>query len=209
MSEKYCAACGGLLEDETEVCPHCGHRLTPAVPRQWILIFFVMGIVLGLILLNLEQAEAPWWLNLQWINGSDEPAVEGEQSQATTASPTSPGKVPQPAVRSRQPANVQKTPSPSSADEPDIEPRYCDRNKAWAIREKARSLATISEQGEQLLLRLSRDWEYYNPGHRRGFIEAFAEADLCLREGRGRTIRFSYRGKEVATVSAEGAVEMK
>lgn len=201
MNEKFCEACGGVLNGEYENCPYCGHSLRATVPRKWILLFFVVGVVLGLVLLNLDRALAPSWLEPQWTTQGDEPA--GSEVSPDETVDSAPRRKPQ-----RTPAG-QPTSRQQAATEPRIEPRYCDLDKARAVREKARSLATLSEEGGQLLLRLGREWEFYSPGHRRGFVEAVAESDLCLQQGRGRTIRFSYHGKEVAIVTAEGAVEMK
>jgi hypothetical protein len=84
----------------------------------------------------------------------------------------------------------------------------CNREAAQGVRDKASELAEISVQGGVLQLHLGSVWEFYTPGLRRSFVEAFAEADRCL-QGDGRPIRFSFRGSEVAAVSAGGAVEMR
>jgi hypothetical protein len=89
-----------------------------------------------------------------------------------------------------------------------VEQMACDREAAMAVRNKARTLASISERGDSVHLRMGEEWVYYAPGHRRGFVEAFAEADRCL-QGHWRAIRFSYQGETVATVSPDGAIEIK
>jgi hypothetical protein len=98
--------------------------------------------------------------------------------------------------------------TPPPPPEPPVEPLRCDRKAAREVYEKAMTLASIREQGDGVLLDLTREWEFYRPGHRRGFVEAFSKADRCLHGGY-REIRFSYQGREVANVSTSGAVEMK
>jgi hypothetical protein len=154
----------------------------------WVLAFFVMGMLMGLLLLLLQQQGEPSsWLAFDWPGN----VVVGEIAQKVGQT-TKPKPEPRP-----EPVNSSK-----------VEPMRCDRAAARAVRDKARELATISEKGDALQLRLGGEWEYYLPGHRRGFIEAFAEADRCL-QGNGRVIRFIFRGEEVAAVNAEGAVELK
>jgi hypothetical protein len=137
----------------------------------WVLAFFVMGMLMGLLLLVLQQKDGLLWRQTKEKLGS--------------------------------------VGLPLAADSREkVEPMLCDRQEAEAVYEKARSLATIIERDGRLQLRLGGDWEYYTAGHRRGFVEAFAEADRCL-QGSFRPIRFSYRGEEVATFSAEGALQMK
>jgi hypothetical protein len=87
-------------------------------------------------------------------------------------------------------------------------PMQCNREAAQGVRDKAGELAQMRVQGGVLQLYLGGVWEFYTPGVRRSFVETFAEADRCL-QGGGRPIRFSFRGSEVAAVSAEGAVEMR
>jgi len=90
----------------------------------------------------------------------------------------------------------------------EVEPIVCDRKAAQAVRDKARTLALFSEQGGELHLHLSGDWAYFSAGHRRSFVNAFAEADRCL-AGRIRPIRFIFRGEAVALIDASGSVQMK
>lgn len=195
MSEINCEACGRPIDGKAAVCPHCGVRRRRGIPRVWILTFFVMGILMGLLLLILQQGENPSWLKFDWpgkVVLEDVAQIVGQATKSQTQPQSRPN-----------PQSKLHTPQATS-----VEPMLCDRKAAQAVRDKARSLATISEQGGILMLRLGRDWEYYSPGHRRSFVQAFADADLCL-QGQARAISFSFRGEKVATVSAEGAVEMK
>jgi hypothetical protein len=187
--------------------------------------FFVMGILIGLLLLVLEQR-----------GGDPRPLSEladiPEKSMKRQPSSTAPKKTDKPVVHrqtgGKSPAankaatdkpvgvpHVEDTPAEkpiaedqATGEKPRIVPLSCDRKESLQVRERARTLASISEQDNVVQLVLTRDWEYYSPGHRRGFVEAFSEADRCL-HGHFRELHFLYQGQEVATVSTIGAVEMK
>jgi hypothetical protein len=166
----------------------------------WILTFFVMGIVMGLLLLILQGGQLPSWFNR--LQPPD--TIEETPQQSGAALPRV---APRPPSRS---GSIVVAPLPAKgAAKVVVAPMRCDRETARAVQEKASELATITLQGGVLVLRMGRAWEYYSPGHRRGFVEAFAEADRCLQEGTARPMRFSFRGAEVASVSADGAVEMQ
>lgn len=196
MGELICEGCGRSINKSVAQCPHCGQRRRSALSRVWVLVFFVLGIVMGLLLLILQQGEAPSWLTLEW------PQSLTEQAEPKTKSVIKP--IPQ-----RKSDKVMVRPSlGTQSTTVTVEPMRCNREKAQAVWDKGRSLASIRVQDEVLQLRMGRDWEYYSPGHRRGFVEAFSEADHCL-QGYGRAIHFSFQGKEVATVTAEGAVVLK
>ena len=162
--------------------------------RVWILTFFVMGIIIGLMLLLLQRGpvvEAP------------RPAQKPQVKEA--AAPTKPPK-------KAEPRRVTPPPKPlppvQQAAPSQYQPLECDRKSAEAVLERARSLAATSDSGDGVLLSLSSEWEYYSPGLRRSFVEAFSEADRCL-QGRYRPLSLRYRGELVAEVGADGSIEMK
>ena len=195
MKGGSCRVCGGAIGRGESNCPHCGTRVGTGISRVWVLTFFVMGIALGLMLLILQQQGLPEWQGMD----SSQPAPANSQARA----------VEQPRPRKPKPRakSTPTPPAPPVTASTTIEPMNCDHRAAEAVRDKARTLSTITQQGEIVQLNLTRQWEYYSPGHRHSFVEAFAEADRCL-HGRPRVIRFSFRGVEVAVVSAEGAVVM-
>lgn len=212
MGRQSCRACGAALQRGETSCPHCGARVEPVVSRLWVLAFFVMGVMIGLLLLVLQEGG----LGAAISALKQEPAV-ASKSVAVTSPAKAPAKT-QAKQKPRKPPAP--TPTPESAQgrgevEPPpasasavVEPLKCDRAEAHAIRDKARTLALISEQGDELTLQLNENWAYYSPGLRRSFAVTFADADRCL-SGRARVIHFSFRGEEVALVSREGALEMK
>ncbi|MEN8170626.1 MAG: hypothetical protein ABFS08_10430 [Pseudomonadota bacterium] len=201
MSEINCETCGRSIDGKAAVCPHCGVRRRRGISRVWVLAFFVMGILMGLLFLILQQGESPSWLE---FDRSEKVALEDVDQIAGEA--TRPQSKPRPRPQLEPKSHMGSKPHTPQATS--VEPMLCDRKAAQAVRDKARSLATISEQGGILMLRLGRAWEYYSPGHRRSFVQAFADADLCL-QGQARAISFSFRGEKVAMVNAEGAVEMR
>jgi hypothetical protein len=152
----------------------------------------VLGVVIGLLLLVLQggQLLPATGLRLPWPG-----ATSGEVSPPPASAPIRP-----------RPQAV--TTAADSAGRVVVAPMRCDRKAARQVQEKARELATLSVQGGGLLLQLGAGWEYYSPGVRRSFVETFAAADHCLL-GDGRPIRFTFRGDEVAEVTAEGAVQMR
>lgn len=188
MSERSCRACGASLPAGGRRCTGCGARQGGAISRVWILTFFVMGIVIGLLLLVLEQGLPTSWRSVELPEFTREPVA-----------PT-PGEQPAPRVKEQL--------APRDEEAPKLEALHCDRDEAQRVRQKALSLASISEQGGEVRLALTKEWEYYSAGHRRSFVGAFSEADRCL-QGIYRPLRFSFQGDEVATVSASGAITMK
>jgi hypothetical protein len=196
MASDNCRACGAALEPGAVRCPHCGERSGAPLSRLWILTFFVLGVVIGLLLLVLQGGQLPpaTGFRLPWSG-----AASGEATAPPAPAP----------IRARPQA---VTRAPMSAAQSDgrvvVAPMRCDRKAARQVQEKARELATLSVQGGGLLLQLGAGWEYYSPGLRRSFVETFAAADHCLL-GDGRSIRFTFRGAEVAEVTAEGAVRMR
>lgn len=212
--EVNCEACGRPIDAGAKVCPHCGARRRDEIPRVWVLAFFIMGIVIGLLLLNLQGVR---YLPL----GEDsKPAQVVVQERAETVKQS-------PEEKTDKFGDLEKTveilkksvtraveklpgtaPAPEPKPTPTIEAVQCDRQDASEVWAKAEKLASIVEKSGRLQLHLKREWEYYGPGHRRGFIEAFSEAALCLK-GSPHPISFIFRGNEVAAVSADGVIELK
>jgi hypothetical protein len=205
MGGQRCRACGAALQRGEASCPHCGARVEPVVSRLWVFAFFVMGVVIGLLILVLQQggpgsissseAEVPVTLS--------EPATKKVSAKVKAkpkvkaASRKSPAPVPH--------SEVEAPPPPAEAV---VEPIECDRAEARAVRDKARTLALISNKGDELILQLNENWAYYSAGLQRSFAATFADADRCL-SGRARTMRFFFRGEEVAVVTKSGAIEMR
>ncbi len=219
MAGDSCPDCGHRVSKGASYCPHCGARIGPGVSRAWVLSFFIMGIMLGLMVLILQQQGTPAWLTMsppQADSAKSRPhtqtaAADRKRSGRTVVSRPKPGPPTQTAEAPPPPAtepSVVETPSGAASNSATIEPMNCDHKAAEAVRDKARTLSTITQRAGTLQLTLTRQWEYFSPGHRQSFVETFAEADLCL-YGRPRVIRFNYRGEAVAEVSAEGAVQMK
>lgn len=209
MLTESCPSCGGVVGQGVERCPHCGARLRSPLSRAWVFAFFVMGIVIGLLLLVLQQGGDP----LALLEGASQPqpvAPVLSKPAVHSSAQVSRGGTVTPTPAARTPSDAPSLPGnvPAAPPETTTEPMACDRRAAQAVRDKARSLALISEQADVLLLHLGSDWVYYSPGHRRGFINAFAEADRCL-AGHLRPIRFFFRGEEVAQVDASGAVHIR
>jgi hypothetical protein len=173
----------------------------------WVLTFFVMGVVIGLLLLVLQGGQPPSWLTVSWPHFAREdvppsPAVVMQRepvrgSEASRHTNRLDHKV----------TNGAAAPLPEEPGRVIVAPMQCNREAAQAVRNKASELATLGLQGGIVQIYLGRAWEYYTPGHRRSFVEAFAEADHCL-QGEWRPMRFSFRGAVVATVSVEGAIDM-
>lgn len=206
MKRQYCRVCGQEIDRDAIRCPHCGSRTEPVVPRLWILVFFVVGVVIGLMLLILQGS-----LPLSWLASTPAPIAEVAPQRPSAVLPE--GRIRGDKVRTWSPRTDPASPPtstrpPSEPKQAMSEPIDCNREKALAVRDKARSLAVFSEQPDHLQLRLGDDWAYYSAGHRRSFVEVFSKADRCL-QGRWRDIRFTFRGEEVATLSAAGVVEMK
>lgn len=208
MSTESCQVCGGTIERGDVRCTHCGARRGRSVSRVWVLTFFVMGVVMGLLLLVLQGGHPPAWFAVSWPDFSAEEVAsqppappQGESASASRAS--------RPASRpARDSTNAAVASSPAVSDRVIVAPMQCNREAAQAVHDKASELATLSLQGGVLQLYLGRAWEFYSPGLRRSFVETFAEADRCL-QGVWRPMHFSFRGAEVATVSAEGAIEIR
>lgn len=205
MGGQRCRACGAALQRGETSCPYCGARVGPVVSRLWVLAFFVMGVVIGLLILVLQQggpgsiasseSEAP--VTLSEPATKKVPARVKAKPKIKAASRKSPAPVPH--------SEVEATPPPAEAV---VEPIECDRAEARAVRDKARTLALISNKGDELILQLNENWAYYSAGLRRSFVATFADADRCL-SGRARTMRFYFRGEEVAVVTKSGAIEMR
>jgi hypothetical protein len=162
----------------------------------WILAFFVAGVVIGLLLLVLQQGMPGSWTSL-WRAGQPVPRTAQPHSNEPTAKAA-------PLPRQAEDSGEAATAGGQRHDQP----LQCDRAAALKVMERARSLASMHEQGGRLTLNLTREWEYYSAGHRRSFVEVFSEADRCL-QGQFRELHFLYQGREVASVSSGGAIEVK
>ncbi len=204
---RRCRACSAELPYGANRCPTCGMVQAPAISRVWIMVFFVMGILIGLLLLVLEQGgKDPWRLPAQPATPAKSAQLEPRPYSAPKAAKTTDKPVVGKQTTSGKAGS--KPAEDETMQQPTIAPLRCDRKAAMQVRERARSLASISEQENRVQLVLTRDWAYYSPGHRRGFVEAFSEADRCL-HGQFRELHFLYQGHEVATVSNVGAIRMK
>lgn len=177
MKPITCKQCGETFDEGADTCPYCGTPHRKRVPTVWILAFFVLGMVMGLMLLILQQGGLAKWRSLEWPSQLDEPP-----SQQTAGS--------------------------SEPVRPRVQAVSCDREQAQRVYDKVRTLATLSQQGNILTVQLGGAWAYYAEGHRRGMVEAFSEADRCL-SGQQRSLRFTYQGEEVASVSRQGHIEVK
>ncbi len=167
----------------------------PPVSRVWILTFFVMGVLIGLLLLVLQRG--PLLIAPELL----------ETKQVAESAP--PSAIPPKKTESQQTTPQQRPSLPAQGTTPlTFQPRLCDRKAAEAVVQRARTLASISDSGEAVELNLSSEWEYYSPALRRSFVEAFSGADHCL-QGRYRSLRLLYRGEEVARVGSAGKIEMK
>lgn len=164
------------------------------VSRVWILAFFVMGVVIGLLLLVLEQGFPHSWVAAERPVASARGEVQHVPAERPAPVPTTRGK----AVPIQEPANIEPA---------RIEALRCDHEAAQRVWDKALSLASISEQGGVIQLAMTREWEFYSPGHRRSFVETFSEAVRCL-QGHYRELLFRYHGDAVAHVTDKGAVKM-
>ena len=109
MGEINCEACGRPVDDRASVCPHCGNRRRRGLSRVWVLTFFILGILMGLLLLILQQGEPPSWLAFDWPENATVEEVVQRVGKATKLEPKS------------------KTTGYSK-----VEPMRCDREKALA-----------------------------------------------------------------------------
>lgn len=177
-----CQSCGGVLDPGTKVCPHCGAKVRRSYRELWILLFFAIGVGLGLLLLDRWRVTLP-------------ASPEGAESMGEEA-----------------PAAAAKTPSPPAVrrakEGPEYEPYYCDRAQAQAVREKAREIAEITVRSEEVTLHLGEEWAYYSEGLKASFVTKFTDSDTCL-NGHPRQITFYYRGALVARVESEGGITVE
>lgn len=199
MPARRCKSCGTVLPGGARRCPACGAGQGESVSRVWILAFFVMGIVIGLLLLVLDRG-----VPRLWPPSSAAHPVPKERKSTTVATPSRGTAV---TAGKEQSAAKSREKAPEKADASIIEPLHCDHATAEKVWERALSIASISEQDGVMRLAMTRQWEYYSPGHRRSFVETFSESVRCLR-GQYRELRFYYQGVPVAQVSAEGLVQM-
>ena len=174
--------------------------------RVWIVSFFIMGVIIGLLLLVLEREAVP--VAAKQAPSKEEPAPKPRAAnidkQQKRQKPPPPAPAPRKIVA---PPEAVATPAPQATVE-QLQPLQCDREQADAVMQRAQTLSSFVERGGGLQLNLTSEWEYYSPGHRRSFVEVISEADRCL-QGRYRPLQLNYRGEEVARVGTDGAIEMK
>lgn len=181
MTGMSCRQCGEALPEGANRCPHCGALQSKRVPAALIAAFFIIGVLLGLLFVD-SHYYAQLYRSL----------VVPEQSEQTAARQG--GK--------RAPAAAgghEATPAaePGTAPQGGESMLDCDPEMAQRIRAKALEIAELQEAPGVLHVRLRKQWEYYTPGIRRSFLQAFAESDVCL-EGRARLINFYYQGELIA-----------
>lgn len=188
MVGRRCPACGGWVERPNGACPHCG-AATPHTPSNlWVLLFFVIGVLLGLGWLLAGEGWRPEW----------QQAPSATTSQGEPVSVT-PARAARPAVQTPATATTEGEEGVARAA------ISCDRKAAMQVRDKVGRMAMLSEGPQGVVLYMGDEWAYYSAGHRRGLVTAFAEADHCL-NGTPRPIRFIFRGEEAATVDATGSI---
>lgn len=178
-----------------------------SISAGWIVAFFVIGILLGLLALQLLEARDP----LAWLF----PARETTTPASSPAVAARRNEPPSPAVASAPPTRRETSPVPPPAAEitPPLperiaEPLVCDRRAAARVREKAREVAEIFSEGERLTVKLRDEWSYYSDGVRRSFVGQFTDSDTCL-NGRPRPIEFYYQGDLFATALPEQGLLFK
>jgi hypothetical protein len=161
------------------------------ISKPLIFSFFLIGIILGLLLFDPRGFRLP------------QPETEQSTTPRETVAPA-----PRHAARDTASGTRQQDKTAAAVAEADGRAMLCDREEARAIRDKAREIAVFSERDDVLHVLLGEAWAYYSPGIRRSFVERIAAADTCL-QGRGRNIRFFFKGEEVAGSDPYGSVELK
>lgn len=187
------------------------------ISAAWYIAFFLVGILLGLLLLRTYDVAA---LIRSWgaePGSAAEHSASAGKEQVKAAKPVT---AVTPSPRKKPIADAEPEPSspvaPATADAaatepppaevaPVPEPFVCNQKRASAIRDKAREMAEIVTYSDHLAVRLRGEWAYYSDSVRRSFITKFADSDACL-NGRSRQIRFFYQGKLYATADPEKGV---
>lgn len=163
------------------------------IPKSLILSFFLIGIILGLLFIDTPLIQpAP-------------PPVAEQGTPAPKPAKAAPKPLKRP-VQERLSRGIAKV-LPEKTAAPVVEPLICDREWAQQVRLRAREIAEIIEQGNELSVRLGREWAFYASGHRIGFVQAFSDSDSCL-AGRPRLIRFYFEGQEVAVADPVTGIQM-
>lgn len=158
------------------------------LPLALIGAFFVIGALLGLLFIGTDAYRQ---LGEQMHAYLEQPATtSSDDKQAATIAKA------EPAVTGA--SSVTNKTKDSSVSTAKTETFLCNTASAEKVRNKARSIAEISETADGVLhVRLRQEWAYYTPGIRKSFLQAFAESDACIL-GHSRTIHFYYNGEEIA-----------
>lgn len=174
----------------------------PPLPKSLVFSFFLIGIILGMVLINANVIDLPQPESKPVEAGKTGETQKPRKSVVRSKAPS--------ASRSTAKSTPRKEPvaEQPEADKFSTEPVICDRKEAIAVRKKAQEIAVIMVQGKELNITLGDAWAYYSPGIRRSFVERFAASDTCL-HGIPRPIHFFYHGEEVASTDIHGGVELK
>lgn len=179
-----------------------------SISAGWIVAFFVIGILLGLLALQLLETRDP----LAWLFPARETTTPASPPAVTSRRNEPP---PARAVASAPRVRGETSPVPPPAAEtppppPEriAEPLVCDRRAAARVREKAREVAEIFSEGERLTVKLRDEWSYYSDGVRRSFVKQFTDSDTCL-NGHARPIEFYYQGNLFASALPEQGLLFK
>jgi hypothetical protein len=158
------------------------------LPIALIGAFFVIGVLLGLQFIGSDAYRQLSEDVQAYFKQSATPSPEDKQATVTERAER--------VVTGASPA-TNKTKGGFVSDAT-TETFLCDTASAEKIRNKARSIAEISETADGVLhVRLRQEWAYYTPGIRKSFLQTFAESDACIL-GHSRTIHFYYNGEEIA-----------
>lgn len=174
-----------------------------SLPKSLVLSFFLIGIILGMVFIDIGVIRLPAPVAPQSDTGADAAKPEGSEGVTRQVVKSVSRTVAKIVAKDKSTAGSGET-STKAVTEPVI----CDQAKALAVRKKAQEIAVIVEQGKVLNVTLGKEWAYYTPGIRRSFVERFAASDTCLHGG-ARQIRFYFRGEQVASTDAHGAIELK
>lgn len=174
----------------------------PPLPKSLIFSFFLIGIILGMVLIDANVIDLP------------QPETKPQEAGKTSEAQKPRKSVVRPKAPYAHRTTAKRTPrkkpvaEQSEAERFSTEPVICDKEEAIAVRKKAQEIAVIMAQGKELNITLGDAWAYYTPGIRRSFVERFAASDTCL-HGMPRPIHFFYHGEEVASTDIHGGVELK
>jgi len=180
-----------------------------SISGGWYLAFFVIGILLGLLALQLLDKRDPLALLFpstpQQDKGEQQPASHTKKTVAPPSQASTFARRSTPASPTNAVATEQLAPPPPPRPAPIHEPLVCDQKVAREVRDKAREIAEITDYGDHLSVRLRDEWRYYADSVRHSFVQKFADSDACL-NGRSRTIEFFYQGKHYAISNPDSGI---